>query len=91
MGTDPKLPTPHPDVAYQQVHGEAVLVHLRTNRIYSLNATAGRFWALLCEGDNRVQIEGKLSEEFDVGAEALRREVDELLVSLTAAGLVRWK
>jgi hypothetical protein len=89
MAPEPReLPRPHPDVVHQHVRGEAVLVHLRTNRIYALNTTAARLWQLLCEGHDRDEIERRLLEEFDVGVGELTGEIDALLASLEAQGLL---
>jgi alpha-N-acetylglucosamine transferase len=79
---------PSPDVVYQQLEGEVVLVHLRTNRIYSLNRTGARVWALLQEGHDRTELLVQLEQEFDVDRHELEREVDSLLERLSAEGLV---
>src|SRR5215207_8182687 len=39
-----------PNVVAQRIGDDVVLVHLRTNRIFELNATGGRVWALLAAG-----------------------------------------
>lgn len=38
------------NVVTEKMGAEVVFVHLRTNRIYTLNATAARAWELLSEG-----------------------------------------
>jgi hypothetical protein len=87
MGGD-VLPRPIPDVAYRELEGEMVLVHLGTNRIYSLNETGARFWELLASGSERAEIERQLLDEFVIGPEELRAEVDSMLAALAEAGLV---
>jgi hypothetical protein len=87
MGGD-VLPRPIPDVAYRELEGEIVLVHLGTNRIYSLNETGARFWELLASGSERADIERQLLDEFAIEPEALRREIDSMLVALANEGLV---
>jgi hypothetical protein len=67
---------PHPNVVSRRVHDEVVLVHLDTNRIYSLNATAARFWELIADGCTRAEAEAQLAETFDVDDSELAREVD---------------
>lgn len=52
-----------------------VLVHLDTNRIYSLNRTAARFWELIADGCGRAEAEAQLAETFDVDEEELAREI----------------
>jgi Coenzyme PQQ synthesis protein D (PqqD) len=80
---------PADDVVGQRLGDEVVLVNLKTNRIFELNRTGGRFWDLLHEDGNRDQIEARLREEFDVGEERLTAEVDALIASLAAEDLVR--
>lgn len=81
-------PRPSPDVVFQELDGELVLVHLRTNRIYSLNETGARLWALLSSGHAVAGICEELEREFEVDPVSLKREVAELLADLTREGLV---
>jgi hypothetical protein len=81
-------PRPNPDVAWRRVGDDAVLVHLKTNRIYSLNRTGARFWELLSEGYGRDAAQATLLGEFDVAEDELRKEVDDLLAALTRDGLL---
>jgi hypothetical protein len=78
---------PSPDVVFEQLEGELVLVHLRTNRIYSLNRTGARVWELLGEGLNRTEVLEQLEREFVVARDEVEREVDALLEQLFAEGL----
>ena len=84
-----RLPRPSADVVFRDLGQEAVLVNVGTNRIFSLNATGSRFWALLVAEWDRDRIEAQLVEEFDVDAATLRDEIDQLLVSLAAEGLIK--
>lgn len=77
------LPRPHPDVVYQRVGDDLVLVHLKTNEIFALNPTAARFWELLAEERSRAEIEATLLGEYDVTPEQLKREIDGILGELT--------
>jgi hypothetical protein len=83
-----KLPAPAADVVFRDMNGQAVLVNLGTNRIYSLNATGARFWSLLVEGATREAAEERLLDEFEVGPKELRSEMSDLLRALRAEGLV---
>jgi len=82
---------PSSDVVHQELEGEIVLVHLRTNRIYSLNRTGARVWELLGENWDRAQILTQLEREFEVALEELERELDGLFAQLSAEGLASWK
>jgi len=83
-----QLPAPAADTVFRDMNGEAVLVNLATNRIFSLNATAARFWSLLVEGATQEAAEERLLAEFEVGPEELRAEMSGLLRALRAEGLV---
>jgi hypothetical protein len=81
-------PRPSQDVAFRELEGETVLVHLGTNRIYSLNPTGARFWELLAAGVDVSDIKAQLLREFDVEGEQLESEIEALLTSLASEGLV---
>jgi hypothetical protein len=79
---------PDPDVVSRRLADEVVLVNLRTNRIFALNRSAARFWELFHAGRPRAEIADALVSEFDVERERVDGEIDGLLASLTAEGLV---
>jgi hypothetical protein len=87
MRTDP-LPRPTPDVVYRELEGEIVLVHLGSNRIYTLNETGAKFWELLSKGYEREEIERRLLDEFDAEPAVLHGEIDSMLDTLAEQGLV---
>jgi Coenzyme PQQ synthesis protein D (PqqD) len=80
---------PSEDVVGQQLGEEVVLVHLKTNRIFELNHTGGRFWNLLQSENERERIEDRLREEYDVSQGDLAAEVDSLISTLASEDLVR--
>jgi hypothetical protein len=82
------LPRPSPDVVFKLLDQEAVLVHLGTNRIFTLTATGARFWQLLAGGSDREAIEEQLLAEYDVPKPELSGEIDSLVRDLTAEGLL---
>lgn len=79
---------PNPDVVYQELNGEAVLVHLRTNAIFVLNRTGARLWALIASGLNRADIERSLVDEFEVAQTVVSREVDSIVAELKARKII---
>lgn len=83
------LPSPDPDVVSRRIGDEIVLVHLKTNRIFSLNPTGARFWELLSDGKSRHEIEATLILEYDGSEEEVSAEIDSLAGRLRAEGLVR--
>ena len=82
------LPRPSPDVVFQKMQDEVVLVHLATSEIYALNRTGARFWELLSGGGTRAAIESVLADEFEIDIDAIRREIDEIVRALKAHGLL---
>jgi hypothetical protein len=82
------LPAPSADVVSRRLGDEIVLVHLETNRIFSLSPTGARLWELLSAGRSRPDIEKHLREEYDVSPEAVSAEIDSLVTMLEAEALV---
>jgi hypothetical protein len=81
-------PQLHPDVVWRWVDDEAVLVNVKTNRIYSLNPTGARLWELIGRGLDREAAEAALLSEFDVEEGELRNEVAAVLEELAREGLI---
>jgi Coenzyme PQQ synthesis protein D (PqqD) len=80
---------PTDNVVGQRLGEGTVLVHLKTNRIFELSRTGGRFWELLQSESDRGRIEVQLRSEFDVSDQQLADEVDGLISSLADEDLVR--
>jgi Coenzyme PQQ synthesis protein D (PqqD) len=80
---------PHPaEGVISRTFGEsAVLIRLRTNRIYELNDTGARIWDLIQAGSTREQLIERLLTEFDVEHERLTEAVDTFLGELRVDGL----
>jgi hypothetical protein len=85
---DTSLPSPRADVVSRRVGEEVVLVHLKTNRIFSLSPTGARFWELLSDGRGRREIEAQLLDEYEVSREEVSAEIDALVKALQGEGLV---
>ena len=79
---------PDPDGVYNRIGGEAVLINMKTNRIYELNETSGRLWELLCAGNSLEQIREIMLQEYDVEASQLVAEVDRMITSLEQEQLI---
>jgi len=77
-----------PNVVAQRIGDDVVLVHLRTNRIFELNATGGRVWALLAAGAGPDSIVAALVDEFDIDEVSLRAELAAFLETLRKNGIV---
>jgi Coenzyme PQQ synthesis protein D (PqqD) len=76
------------EVASSRLGDAGVLVHLQTNRIFEVNATALRIWELAADGRRLDEIEQTLRREFDVAPERLRSELLALVGELSREGLI---
>ena len=88
-GSARALPTPNPDVVSRRLGDEVVLVHLKTNRIFSLSPTGARFWELLSDGSSRKEIEAALLQEYEVTPAGISAEIELLVRTLQAERLVQ--
>ena len=79
---------PAADVLSQTVVGESVLLDLRSQKYFGLNPVGTRTWQLLQETGDVSAIRARLLAEYEVAADQLERDLDELLERLLRAGLV---
>lgn len=77
-----------PDVVFEVLEGEAILLHMQDGTYYRLNKTGTRVWELLESEPDRTRIVAAIADEFDAPAEAIAADVDALLGDLQAKGLV---
>ena len=79
---------PHPNVVARPLEDQLVLVHLDTNRIFTLNRTGIRIWELIVNGNHEHEVEERLLDEYDVPGDDLRTELRRLLDLLRRESLV---
>lgn len=79
---------PAEHVVFQQVEGEMILLDLNAEKYFSLDEVGARIWQLLGEHGDVEDVVRAMLAEFDVDAPTLRRDLDELLERLAAAGLL---
>ena len=77
-----------PEVVSSRLGDAGVLVHLKTNRIFEVNATGLRIWELAGGGRTLADIREVLQHEFDVQPDRLREELLALVAELAREGLV---
>jgi hypothetical protein len=79
---------PSPDVLWQRLDDEVIVMQLKTDRIFSLNPTGARFWELIAGGMKLAAVCEKMGEEFDVAPEVLAAEVERILTLLIGEQLL---
>jgi hypothetical protein len=91
-GTAPSVDTViarHPDVAWQTVDGELVLLDCRGHRLLGLNATAARAWELFDGQRTLGEVARVIAEEFGAPADAAAADLLAFARALVFRGLVR--
>jgi hypothetical protein len=76
------------DAVSNRLGDGGVVVNLRTNRIFELNATGMRAWELIADGRTRAEIARQLEAEFDAAPGRVRTELEQLIADLAGEGLV---
>ena len=79
-----------PDVLFQEVGGETVLLDLESEHYFGLDAVGTRIWGLIGEGASVDAMVDTLLQEYEVERATLEADVAELLSRLAEAGLIRF-
>jgi hypothetical protein len=77
----------HPDVAWQTIGGEAVLMSLAEGRVLGLNPTGALVWSLVEERDEEGLV-AAVVERFATESAAAREDVRGFVALLRQRGLV---
>jgi hypothetical protein len=77
-----------PDVIYQQMGDEVVLLHIGNSHYYGLDEVGARFWQLLAERGSVEATIPTLLAEFEVEEPLLRADLQRLLEELTVQRLL---
>ena len=77
-----------PDVLFRELLGEAVLLDLRSQRYYGLDAIGTKLWHLISDKGEIESVVHVMLEEYDVEEARLRRDLDAFLRQLAEVGLV---
>jgi hypothetical protein len=82
--------TVSPNVLFQELQGESVLLNLDNDRYFGLDDVGTRMWHLLSEHGDVVTVLQHLLTEYagEVDEPTLRRDLADLISGLCAAGLV---
>lgn len=77
-----------PDVLWQEVQGEVILLDLGQGQYFSLDPVGCRMWKLLLGGITVGEAVEQLREVFEVDADRLRADLLELVATLHDRQLV---
>lgn len=77
-----------PEVLFQEVDGETVLLDLQGESYFGLDKVGTRIWQLMQTHTDLQTIYDSMLEEFDVEPERLEKDLLTLLKDLTEEGLV---
>ena len=78
-----------PDIVFREVDGEAVILNLETGLYFGLDQVGTRIWQLIHEHGSLQKVFETMRNEFDVGSDALERDLLGLMDELCVKGLVR--
>ena len=76
-----------PNATFQEVAGEAILIHLQTGVYYSLNDVGTAFWNLLDGQRTITDCATTIAAEYSAPAEMVLSDLLELAADLTKEGL----
>jgi hypothetical protein len=76
------------DVVFRDLAGEAVILNLSSGVYFGLDEVGTRMWQLLSEHGDDTKALALLLDEYEVDAEQLRQDFDQLIGQLRAKGLI---
>lgn len=77
-----------PDTLINVVGQESVLLNLKNEQYFGLDQMGTQMWQALATSDSIQAVYEKLLGEYDVSAEVLHRDLNNLLEKLLAHGLL---
>lgn len=86
--TNHRIPLKSPDVAWQSVDGEAVILHIRGQMLRGLNAVASNVWQLIDGSLTLAEIALKVSEDFSCAEEEVLEDVKIFMAELLEKNMI---
>ena len=77
-----------PDVVFQEIEGESVLLQLEGGKYFGLDEVGTRIWQLIVEHGNLNTVFEQMLNEYDVTPEKLRADIEKLIQELAGKELV---
>jgi hypothetical protein len=88
-GRDDRRPTPSPSVSAFPLGDDLVLYDEPTAQVFILNPTSAQIWALLDGSRSLRVVASAISERYGIDYQRALGDVDDLVVEMTGAGLLR--
>ena len=79
---------PQPDVIFQNLEGETVLLNLKTEQYYSLGEVSSRMWSLLIEFGEAEPVINRMLAEYNVDETVIKSDLNELIADCCELGLL---
>ena len=77
-----------PEVMLQEIDGEAVLLDLKSESYFGLDAVGTRIWRLVEQDGHLKNVHSAMLAEYEVDSARLEHDLQELISRLVEAGLV---
>jgi hypothetical protein len=77
-----------PQILFQQLEGECILLNPDNENYYSLDSVGSRAWELLAQSSDLEQLVSTLLAEYKVDEATLRADLASLLEDMAQAGLI---
>jgi hypothetical protein len=77
-----------PDVLFQEIEGEGVLMDTAKETYFSLDAMGTAIWKLLAANPDLDSARSSLLKNYEVSPEALEKDLAAFIANLIDAGLV---
>lgn len=84
----PQRIKPVNNLLIHQFGDEGVILNLNNEKYYRLNGMAIRMWEVLTTTDSIAAAQAQLLDEYDIDAETLKQDMDELIQYLKTANMV---
>jgi len=76
-----------PDLPFQQLDEDTIVVDPRRREVHLLNETAARVWELLASPHSLEELVTTLAEEYDAPADEVRASTEDLVRDLGEKGV----
>ena len=76
------------EVLSRDIHGETVLLDLKTESYFGVSGVGKRIWQLLADGTTLREMSAVLAVEYKVSKETLAKDLERFVGDLMDAGLV---